>query len=367
LFFYLQDKLTELFLWAGAPDWLHSMVVMGIYRTLAWVVAVMLPPMAIFFPLFTILEDLGYLPRIAFNLDNFFKKACACGKQALTMCMGFGCNAAGIVGCRIIDSPRERLIATLTNVFVPCNGRFPTLITIGTIFIGGTVGGAFRSVVSTLTLTGVVLFGILMTLLISKILSKTLLKGLPSSFTLELPPYRKPQIGRIIVRSIFDRTLFVLGRAAAVAAPAGLVIWIMSNVTVNDVSLLSYAAGFLDPFGRLMGLDGYIIMAFILGFPANEIVIPIILMSYLSSGTIFELDNLEDLRNVLVSNGWNSLTGVCMMLFSLMHFPCCTTLWTIKKETGSFKWTLAAFVIPTVIGIAACMLVAGAARLFGLV
>ncbi len=366
LFFYIQDKLTELFTLVSAPDWLHGILVLGMYRTLAWVVAVMLPPMAIFFPLFTILEDLGYLPRIAFNLDNFFKKACACGKQALTMCMGFGCNAAGIVGCRIIDSPRERLIAILTNVFVPCNGRFPTLITIGTIFIGGTIGGAFRSLVSTLTLTGVVLLGIIMTLLISRLLSKTLLKGLPSSFTLELPPYRKPQLGRIIIRSIFDRTLFVLGRAAAVAAPAGLVIWLMSNITVNEISLLSHAAGFLDPFGRLMGLDGYIIMAFILGFPANEIVVPIILMSYMSSGTIFELNNLEDLRQVLVGNGWNSLTGICVMLFSLMHFPCCTTLWTIKRETESVKWTLAAFGIPTLAGITVCILVAGAARLLGL-
>lgn len=363
--FGIEEKLTGLFTALSAPQWLHGILVLGIYRTLAWVISVMLPPMAIFFPLFTLLEDLGYLPRVAFNLDNFFKKACAHGKQALTMCMGFGCNAAGVIGCRIIDSPRERLIATLTNNFVPCNGRFPTLIAIGTIFIGGMMGGAFRSLASTLTLTGIVLLGILMTLFVSKILSKTILKGLPSSFTLELPPYRKPQIGRILVRSILDRTLFVLGRAAAIAAPAGLVIWILANVTVGGASLLSHAAGFLDPFGRMLGMDGTILMAFILGLPANEIVIPILIMSYLSTGTLSELESLEDLRQLLVSQGWTWLTGVCVMLFSLMHFPCATTLWTIRKETQSMKWTLASFAIPTLTGMVICFVVANIARLFG--
>ena len=363
--FGIEEKLSKLFISFNSPVWLHDILVLGIFRTLAWVVSVMLPPMAIFFPLFTLLEDLGYLPRVAFNLDNFFKKACAHGKQALTMCMGFGCNAAGVIGCRIIDSPRERMIAILTNNFVPCNGRFPTLIAMSIIFIGGAVGGAFQSVVSTLAVTGVVLIGILMTLLVSKILSKTILKGIPSSFTLELPPYRKPQIGRILVRSIFDRTLFVLGRAVAIAAPAGLVIWIMANITVNDISLLTYAADFLDPFGRMLGMDGYIIMAFILGLPANEIVIPIIIMSYMASGTMLELDELEDLRQLLVANGWTWLTGLCVMLFSLMHFPCGTTLWTIKKETQSTKWTFASFAIPTIAGIAVCFIVANAARLLG--
>lgn len=364
--FGIEEKLTGLFRAAGAPDWVHGVLVLGMYRTLAWVVSVMLPPMAIFFPLFTLLEDLGYLPRVAFNLDNFFKKACAHGKQSLTMCMGFGCNAAGVIGCRIIDSPRERLIATLTNNFVPCNGRFPTLIAIGTIFIGGTFGGAFRSLASTLTLTGIVLLGIGMTLLVSKILSKTILKGLPSSFTLELPPYRKPQIGRILVRSILDRTLFVLGRAAAIAAPAGLVIWVLANVTVGETSLLNHAAGFLDPFGRMLGMDGTILLAFILGLPANEIVIPILIMGYLSTGSLSELESLENLRQLLVSRGWTWLTGVCVMLFSLMHFPCATTLWTIRKETQSAKWTLAAFVIPTVVGMILCFVVANGARLLGL-
>ncbi len=365
--FGIEAKLTELFISAGSPEWLHGVLVLGMYRTLAWVISVMLPPMAIFFPLFTLLEDLGYLPRIAFNLDNFFKKACAHGKQALTMCMGFGCNAAGVIGCRIIESPRERLIAILTNVFVPCNGRFPTLIAIGTVFIGGTAGGAFQSLTSTLALTGIVTLGIFMTLLVSRILSKTILKGLPSSFTLELPPYRKPQIGRIIVRSILDRTLFVLGRAVAIAAPAGLVIWLMANISVGEVSLLTYCANFLDPFAKLLGLDGYILMAFILGLPANEIVIPIIIMSYMASGSILELDELEDLRQLLVSHGWTWLTGVCVMLFSLMHFPCGTTLWTIRKETQSMKWTLASIAIPTAAGIIVCFVVANAARLLGLV
>lgn len=364
--FGVEDRLTDFFMASGAPEWLHGVLILGMYRTLAWVVSVMLPPMAIFFPLFTLLEDLGYLPRIAFNLDNFFKKACAHGKQALTMCMGFGCNAAGVIGCRIIDSPRERLIAILTNVFVPCNGRFPTLIALSSIFIGGTLGGAFQSVASTLTLTVIVLFGILMTLFVSKILSKTILKGCPSSFTLELPPYRKPQVGRIIVRSIMDRTLFVLGRAAAVAAPAGLVIWLMANITVSDASLLTHGARFFDPFARLLGMDGIILMAFILGLPANEIVIPIIIMSYMASGSLLELDGLADLKQLLVANGWTWLTGVCVMLFSLMHFPCGTTLWTIRKETQSARWTLAAFAIPTLAGILICFLVANGARLLGL-
>ncbi len=367
ILFWGEERLTEIFMWLGMPAWLHGVLVLGIYRTLAWVVSVMLPPMAIFFPLFTLLEELGYLPRIAFNLDSFFKKACAHGKQALTMCMGFGCNAAGVIGCRIIDSPRERLIATITNNFVPCNGRFPTLIVISTIFIGGTFGGTFQTVFAALTLVGLVLLGIFMTLLVSRILSKTILKGLPSSFALELPPYRKPQVGRIIVRSIFDRTLFVLGRAAAVAAPAGLVIWLMSNITIGGMSLLNHGADFLQPFAGLLGLDGYIIMAFILGLPANEIVVPIIIMSYMSSGSLLELDSLEALRELLACHGWTWLTAVCVMLFSLMHFPCGTTLWTIRKETQSWKWTLVSFLVPTIAGIIVCFAVAQLARLMGLV
>lgn len=365
--FWIEDQLTAFFIWLGTPAWVHGMLVLGMYRTLAWVVSVMLPPMAIFFPLFTLLEDLGYLPRVAFNLDKFFKRACACGKQALTMCMGFGCNAAGVVGCRIIESPRERLIATITNNFVPCNGRFPTLIAIITMFFAAVVAGPFESVISALILVGVILFGILMTLFISKMLSKTILKGVPSSFTLELPPYRKPQIGKIIVRSILDRTLFVLGRAAMVAAPAGLIIWVLANVSMDGLSLLARCAAFFDPFARLIGLDGFILMAFILGFPANEIVVPIIIMSYMTTGSILKLDSLTQLHNLLVSHGWTWLTAVCTMLFSLMHWPCGTTCWTIKKETQSWKWTAVSFLVPTVSGIVICFIVASSARLLGFV
>ena len=364
--FWVQDRLTEFFVWMGAPLWVNSLLVEGVYRVLAWVVSVMLPPMAIFFPLFTLLEDSGYLPRIAFNLDRGFKRCHACGKQALTMCMGFGCNAAGITGCRIIDSPRERLIAIITNNFVPCNGRFPTLIAIITMFFVGGAMGAFSSVVSTLILTAVIVLGVLMTFAVSALLSRTILKGVPSSFTLELPPYRRPQIGKVIVRSIFDRTLFVLGRAIAVAAPAGLVIWVMANVTVGDMSLLAHCAGFLDPFARLLGLDGVILMAFILGFPANEIVVPIIIMAYLATGSILDFDNLAQLKTLLVDNGWTWLTAVCTMLFSLMHWPCSTTCLTIRKETQSWKWTAVSFLVPTVIGMIVCFLVAGVARLLGL-
>lgn len=367
LLFGFEEKLTLFFTWAGAPQWLHGLLVLGCYRTLAWVVSVMLPPMAIFFPLFTLLEDLGYLPRVAFNLDNYFKKACAHGKQSLTMCMGFGCNAAGIIGCRIIDSPRERLIAILTNNFVPCNGRFPTLIAIISMFFAGGIAGVFQGVMSTLILTGVIILGVVMTLLTSKLLSKTILKGLPSSFALELPPYRRPQIGKIIVRSIFDRTLFVLTRAVIVAAPAGIIIWIMANIHIAGSSLLSHCAGFLDPFARLIGLDGYILMAFILGFPANEIVVPIIIMSYMATGNLLELNSLNQLKELLLANGWSWLTAVCTMLFCLMHWPCSTTLLTIKKESGSWKWTGLAFIIPTAAGIIVCFIVASTARLLGLV
>lgn len=366
--FWVQDRLTDLCHAIGVPDWLHGGLVLGVYRVLAWVVSVMLPPMAIFFPLFTLLEDLGYLPRVAFNLDKYFKKASSCGKQALTLCMGFGCNAAGVVGCRIIDSPRERLIATITNSFVPCNGRFPTLIAIITMFftLGATANPTFQSVLATLLLTGVIVFGILMTFWASKLLSKTVLKGVPSSFALELPPYRRPQIGKVILRSVFDRTLFVLGRAVAVAAPAGLLIWLMANIQLGDASLLSHCAGVLDPFGRLLGMDGVILMAFILGFPANEIVIPIMIMTYMATGTLTDYGSLDQLRELLVNNDWTWVTALCTMLFSLMHWPCSTTCMTIKKETQSLKWTALSVLLPTGIGILLCFTVASLARLFGL-
>lgn len=319
----------------------------------------MLPPMAIFFPLFTLLEDLGYLPRIAFNLDNYFKKACSTGKQALTMCMGFGCNAAGVIGCRIIDSPREKIIAIVTNAFVPCNGRFPFLITVATIFIGCYFTGVLSSVVSTLAVVLVILLGIFLTLLISRILSKTILKGTPSSFILELPPYRKPQIGKILVRSIFDRTLFVLGRAVVVAAPIGIVLWLFANISLGGASILTYIANFLDPFARLMGLDGYILAAFILGIPANEIVLPIILMCYMSAGTLIDLSDTFAIKEILVSNGWSLITGMNVMIFTLLHFPCSTTLITTYKETKSLKWTFLSFALPTMCGIAICLITNG--------
>ena len=365
LFFSLEPRLAEAALSIGLPQWFIDMAVFGVYRVVAWIVSVMLPPMAIFVPLFTLLEDLGYLPRAAFNMDGAFHKCSACGKQCLTMAMGLGCNAAGVVGCRIIDSPRERLIAILTNSLMPCNGRFPLLLTM--IALLGAGGGVWAglpmenpvlsSLLTALVLTLFILAAILATLGASFLLSRTLLKGVPSSFTLELPPYRRPQPGKVIVRSIFDRTLFVLGRAVAVAAPAGLVIWLLANLTVGGESLLMHIAGFLDPLGALMGLDGIILMAFILGFPANEIVLPIILMAYLQSGVLAPMDDKTAILSLLSANGWTVKTAVCMAVFSLFHWPCSTTCLTIKKETGSLKWTAVSILLPTGIGVLLCMLV----------
>ena len=364
--FAFQDQLTEWFQLAGAPDWLHGVLVLGLYRALAWVVAVMLPPMAIFFPLFTLLEDLGYLPRVAFNMDNMFKMCKACGKQALTMCMGFGCNAAGVVACRIIDSPRERLIAILTNNFVPCNGRFPTLIAIATIFMGGAVAEGVKTFTVSLVITATVLIGIAATFAVSWGLSHTILKGEPSSLVLELPPYRPPQVGAIIYRSMIDRTLFVLKRAVIMAAPAGAITWILGNVYIGDMSIIGHLASWLQPLGYAIGLDGFILLAFILGFPANEIVVPILLMSYLSSGHMLEFESLEELRSILVNNAWTWLTAVNTMLFCLLHWPCTTTLLSAYKESGSAKWTFLSFLIPTVIAFAVCFVVAQSARRLGL-
>lgn len=361
--FWIENRLTELFARLNAPDWLHGALVLGVYRVLAWVVSVMLPPMAIFFPLFTLLEDAGYLPRIAYNLDCPFRKCCACGKQALTMCMGFGCNAAGVVGCRIIDSPRERLIAMLTNCLVPCNGRFPMLISMITMFFTLSVGGTVNSLWCALLLTLTILLGIGMTFAVSKLLSMTLLKGMPSSFTLEMPPFRRPQVGKVIVRSIFDRTLFVLGRAAAVAAPAGLFIWLMANVRVAGVSMLSHCAAFLEPFGQMLGMDGVILMAFLLGFPANEIVIPIAVMTYLAQGTLQDSLSAMEMRRLFTENGWTWLTALNVMIFTLFHWPCSTTLMTIRKETGSLKWTVVALVLPTAIGVLLCLTTTMLARI----
>ena len=361
--FWGQERLTALCAALHAPDWLHGALVLGAYRVLAWVVSVMLPPMAIFFPLFTLLEDAGYLPRIAYVLDRPFHRCRACGKQALTMCMGFGCNAAGVTGCRIIDSPRERLLAMLTNAFVPCNGRFPLLLTLCAVFLAGPAAGG--SLLTTAAVTGAVLLGVLATFAVTRLLAATVLRGVPSSFTLELPPYRRPQIGRVLWRSLFDRTVFVLGRAAAVAAPAGLALWVLANVQVGGASLLAHAAGALDPVGRFLGMDGAILLAFILGFPANEIVLPIALMVYLSQGTLTGMTDLTALRQVLLDNGWTPVTALCTGLFALFHFPCSTTLLTVRRESGSRRWTLLSAVLPTALGVVLCAAVAAVARFFG--
>ena len=363
---YPSAALSSLFAWTGekiryflncislSPA-IVSLIMDGIYTTLTWVISVMLPPMAIFFPLFTILEDSGYLPRIAFNLDNAFKSCGAHGKQALTMCMGFGCNACGVTGCRIIESPRERLIDVLTNCFVPCNGRFPALITLILIFLAPAFG-AFSSVMAGVILTFFIISGIIVTLLVSRILSKTLLKGIPSSFVLELPPYRRPQFRSIIIRSLLDRTLFVLGRAVVVAAPAGAIIWLTANIEAGDTSILNHMTAFLEPFGRAIGVDGVIITAFILGFPANEIVIPVMLMCYMSTGTLTDYTSLSQLHETLSGCGWTIQTAFCVLTLCMFHFPCGTTCLTIKKETGSLRWTALAFIIPTVTGICLCFL-----------
>jgi ferrous iron transport protein B len=313
--------------------------------------------------LFTLFEDLGYLPRVAFNLDHLFKKAGAHGKMCLSMCMGFGCNAAGVIGCRIIDSPRERLIAIITNNLVPCNGRFPLIIVLSAAFFTFT-GTFIDSIIPALFITLMVIIGVFGTLSVSYLLSKTLLKGIPSTFTLELPPYRAPQIGRIIYTSIIDRTIFVLSRAVVVAAPAGAITWLLANIYLGDMSILAHGGNFLEPLGRVIGLDGFILIAFIAGFPANEIVIPVLLMAYMSTGTLTDFESVDSLRQILVSNGWTALTAINVMLFSLLHWPCSTTLWTIKKETGSLKWTFAAFIIPTGIAFLVCFVTAAIYRLF---
>lgn len=343
------------------PPMIASALIDGVYTVLTWVASVMLPPMAIFFVMFTLLEDVGYLPRAAFNLDRFFSRSGACGKQALTMAMGLGCNAAGITGCRIIDSPRERIIAILTNNFMPCNGRFPILIVLSAAFFAA---GASGNGVSALTLTCVLMLGGILTFVMSRILSSTLLKGVPASFALELPPYRRPRIGKVIIRSLLDRTVFVLGRAAVSAAPAGLLIWLLANIPAGDVSLLVCLADVLDPAGRLIGMDGAILLAFILGFPANEIVLPILLMIYTHGTALTEYPAAAELGTILSSYGWTPVTAVCVMIFTLCHFPCATSCLTVRKETGSWKWTIAAFIIPTLTGALLCVLTAGVSRLF---
>lgn len=364
LFALLKENLYTLFEYFKMPEFFTGLIIDGIYTTLTWVVSVMLPPMAIFFPLFSIIEDSGYLPRIAFNLDRFFSKFGAHGKQSLTMAMGIGCNACGVTGCRIIESPQEKKIAILTNNFMPCNGRIPMLIALIIMFFAGSGFGFLSSLKIAAILLSIIVMCVIMTLAVSKILSMTVAKGESSSFVLELPPYRKPQIIKTIIRSILDRTVFVLARAIAVAAPAGAIIWLVANIYIGDKSVLAYCTEFFDPFGRLIGVDGVIIMAFILGFPANETVIPIIIMSYMSGGTLVEYSSYEQLLNLFTLNGWNVITAVCTAILCVLHYPCSTTCITIYKETKSIKQTLLAMAIPTLIGIVLCFITANAMRIF---
>ena len=364
-FFWFEDRAAALFDSAGVPWWITGFIWHGVYRGLAWVVSVMLPPMAIFFPLFTILEDLGYLPRVAFNLDFLFRRAGAHGKQALTMAMGFGCNAAGVIATRVIDSPRERLVAILTNNFVPCNGRFPTLIMLATIFVGAAFPPVLAALAAAGAVVGVVVLGVGFTLLMSWLLSRTVLKGEASAFTLELPPYRRPGITRILYTSLIDRTLFVLWRAMLTAAPAGAVIWLLGNITVNGTSLATHSANALAPLGHAIGLDGVILLAYVIAIPANEIVVPTMLMVYMGGPMMTELDSMAELRTLLVDqNGWTMLTAVNLMLFALLHNPCATTIMTIYKETLSAKWAAIGALMPLIVAFLVTFLTATVWRLF---
>ncbi len=357
----------------GMPWWLDGFLIDGVYLAVAWVIAVMLPPMAIFFPLFTLLEDFGYLPRVAFNLDNLFKRSGAHGKQALTMSMGFGCNAAGVVATRIIDSPRERLIAIITNNFSLCNGRWPTQILIATIFVGALVPASFSGLASLSAVIGIAVLGIAFMFLVSWALSRTVLKGEVSTFNLELPPYRPPRFWKTIYTSLIDRTMIVLWRAIVFAAPAGAVIWLISNIHIGDMSIAAWLIDSLDGFGFLLGLNGVILVAYIVAIPANEIVIPTILMLTVlvtgisageGAGVMFELDSVNATGDILRAGGWTLLTAINLMLFSLLHNPCSTTIYTIYKETKSVKWTVVASILPVILGFIVTFLVAQIWRLF---
>ncbi|MCP8969599.1 nucleoside recognition domain-containing protein [Ectobacillus ponti] len=365
-FSWVEGYLASLFQEIGAPDWLYGVLVLGFYRGTAAVISVMLPPMAIFFPVFALLENYGYLPRVAFNMDRLFKRAGAHGKQSLTMAMGFGCNAAAIMSTRIIESPRERMLAILTNNFVPCNGRWPTLILLASLFMASGFTGGMQSFVTAAVVVGMVVLGIIVTLAVSWVLSKTALKGVPTQYTLELPPYRRPKIWNTIMRATLDKSLYVLKRAVVVAAPAAVATWILANIYIGDTSILGYIVQFLDPFAQQLGLDGYILAAFILGLPANEIVIPILLMGYLSTGALTEVESLAEIKQIFLHHGWTWLTALNMMLFSLLHYPCGTTLVNIYKETKSARWTFLSFAIPTGLAILITFLVAQAVRGLGL-
>ncbi len=356
LFEWIIAGVRVLLIRVSAPDWCVSLVCSGVLGTLANVISVMLPPMAIFFPFFTILEDSGYLPRIACNLDRPLCRAGACGKQALTMCMGLGCNAVGVMGCRIIDSPRERFAAILTNSLMPCNGRFPTIILLAGIFFASGVGGLLGGAIVALVLTATVILGVLLTLILTRVLTSTLLRGEASFFTIEMPPYRRPDFLGVLVRSLLDRTLAVLWRAVKVAAPAGLVIWLLANLSFGGATVLSAITSALDPIGRFLGMDGTVLAAFILGIPANEIVIPIALMAYAAEGSLTEM-SVAATRELLIANGWSIWTAVSVIIFSLCHFPCATTLLTIKRETGKLRYAVLAFLLPTALGVTLCALI----------
>lgn len=365
--FALLNTVSELTVFCNVPMWVHDLLVYGMMECLMWVVAVMLPPMMIFFTLFTLLEELGYLPRIALNLDHLFYRSCACGKQALTMCMGFGCNAAGVVACRIIDSPRERILAMATNSFVPCNGRFPTLILLATLLVGGTIGGIEGSLLVATCVTGIVLLGVGITFVATRFLARTILRGEASTMILELPPYRIPRPGAVLYRSLWERTRLVLLRAVVVAIPAGVVIWLLAHTSVGEMSLLLWLAQMLDPFAWYIGLDGAILLAFILGMPANEIVLPILMMIYLQTGQMMEVETTAEIWQILKIHGWTILTVVNTGIFCLFHWPCATTLISMYQETHSLKWTLLALVMPMVIGMGICAIVAGVTRAIGVV
>ncbi|MGE5703966.1 MAG: nucleoside recognition domain-containing protein [Clostridia bacterium] len=365
LFGVIESYLTAGFAAVNAPDWLHGLIVLGFYRGTSWVISVMLPPMAIFFPIFALLENFGYLPRVAFNMDRLFKKAGGHGKQALTMSMGFGCNAAAIMSTRIIESPRERMIAIITNNFVPCNGRWPTLILLASLFMATGVASQYGTLATAAVVMGMVLIGIVVTLTVSWLLSKTALRGVPTHYTLELPPYRKPQYVKTILLASRDKSLNVLTRAIVVAAPAGVITWVLGNIDVNGVSVLNHMAAFFDPFAQALGLDGFIIMAFLLGLPANEIVLPILLMGYMASGAMVDVEGISNIKDIFVAHGWTWLTALNMMLFSLLHYPCGTTLFNIYKETKSPKWTILSALIPLAIAIAVTFTTAQVARLLG--
>ncbi len=360
--FSIWQLLHSGFAFVHAPAWLSGFLLDGVYLGIAWVVSVMLPPMAIFFPMFTLMEDLGLLPRVAFNMDRFFRSVGAHGKQALTMSMGFGCNAAGVVACRIIDSPRERLIAILTNNFVPCNGRWPTLIMVSSLFVAAAFPAWLATFVSVGTVMAVTLLGIAVTLAASFFLSRTMLKGVASSFTLEMPPYRRPQVGRVLYTSLIDRTLIVLWRAVVCSAPAGGLIWLLGALHVGDASLFMHLRNVLDPIGHVLGLDGVILIGFLFAIPANEIVIPTIIMGYMHAS---RMTDLADPSHLFIANGWTPVTAICILLFVLLHYPCTTTSYNIYKETGSWKWVGVANALPLTIALFACIAVAQGAHLLG--